>query len=157
MTGEPAKRITRLLARLDVVAVLGLIAAIVVGSNQVRLNTRAVRQSREAAQLQLFTTLDSTLHASQATLARDSTLGTHLSAQQRGDLDQSLSDVDELAFLLNHGHISLAEARTYWFDSARCIYLAAVGLEGDESAIRNAYPDLARFAGRGPPCKGTPF
>jgi hypothetical protein len=127
----------------SLVAAVSLVVALAFNGIQLRAARDAVRQSRDATELQVFTQLNALVNDS---VERFSPSAKEWSSKQLTDSDaQTLSlavnNGEYLAWLFNDGYIHLAGARALWGPVMRCLYNDVAHFGYAQYA-----PNLTRFA-----------
>lgn len=134
------------------VAIAGLVIALVFNSIQVASTARESKQTRETTQLQLFTTLDGVVNRSLADLRAVGSIPPRgASAKTTSAIEETLDNLDYLAWLFRHGYIDLPGARALWTGKMRCAFEIGRLALADVSAATE-FPNLWYVVKRSPPC-----
>jgi hypothetical protein len=130
-----------------VLTAIGLAITLVFNTLGVRDSARQQKRTREATQLQLFTQLDQELNSSMAVLTTNKSLDLHPSPQRQAQLNRAYDDLNYMAWLFNHGYLTLPGTQELVLNRLRCVYKAAALLNETWRL-----PEVRRAVGPNPPC-----
>jgi len=137
------------------VALVSSVVALVFNALQARSATDHAAQSRQATQLQLYTTLDSAATAS-ASFFSSADFQDHVGTLERvsplrARFHAAVSRLDYLAYLFNQHFISLPSARRRWQNDLNCAWILA--RDKEPKSAKFFWPDLWK-ATRHQECSG---
>lgn len=128
------------------VAVLGLVAALTFNTLGMRQQVEQSKRDREANEIATFTQLTALAREAESRLPEieDDICGAQIPSQSaRADLKEVAYEYDFLAWLFNHGHITLPSAREYWVPSMLKTWQLAATVSISDAL--SSYRDLGRF------------
>ncbi|MCW2986533.1 MAG: hypothetical protein JWR63_4103 [Conexibacter sp.] len=137
------------------VAVAALVVTLVFNTLASRDAARQAKRSANATELALLESINepvvSAIARAQARPELLSPKDRHLSRASRTVLVETLNRFDHLAWLYNHQHLTLTDAREYWYQPMRCTFEAGLYFFRT-SFMHTNFAELERMVGGGEDC-----